>query len=130
MTSTLTRITIASALLAVASGAAAHTDYSETGTTHWLEHVQASSSQPSERQQAPYGYAAPGGAPGRLIVVDKDTRYLNVVQLETVAVRVGDRTVNWTFDAFPMRSFPLSKIIPGAEGVTVYVAESPMYRGR
>ncbi|WP_422614272.1 CzcE family metal-binding protein [Aromatoleum evansii] len=121
---------VATALIAAASGASAHTDYSESGTAHWLEQVQASSSQPSERQLAPYGYAAPGGAAGRLIVVDKDTRYLNVVQLETVAIRVGDKTVNWTFDAFPMRSFPLSKIIPGAEGVTVYVAESPLYRGR
>ncbi|WP_018988613.1 CzcE family metal-binding protein [Aromatoleum toluclasticum] len=130
MNSTLNRMVVATALLAAASGASAHTDYSESGATHWLEHVQASSSQPSERQLAPYGYAAPGGAPGRLIVVDKETRYLNVVQLETVAIRVGDRTVNWTFDAFPMRSFPLSKIIPGAEGVTVYVAESPLYRGR
>ncbi|WP_018991639.1 CzcE family metal-binding protein [Aromatoleum toluclasticum] len=130
MKSTLTRTVVASALLVAVSGASAHADYSESGATHWLEHVRASSSQPSERQLAPYGYAAPGGAPGRLIVVDKDTRYLNVVQLETVAIRVGDRTVNWTFDAFPMRSFPLSKIIPGAEGVTVYVAESPLYRGR
>lgn len=130
MNSTLNRMVVATALLAAASGTSAHTDYSEDGATHWLEHVQTSSSQPSERKLAPYGYAAPGGAPIRLLVVDKATRYLNVVQLETVAIRVGDRTVNWTFDAFPMRSFPLSKIIPGAEGVAVYVAESPMYRGR
>jgi len=52
------------------------------------------------------------------------------VQLETVAIRIGDKAVNWTFDAFPRHNFPLSEIIPGADGVTVYVAESPLYRGR
>lgn len=128
MNNTLTRIAFASALLAAASGAFAHEDYSEGGATHWLEHLQASPSRPSERQLAPYGYAMPSAA-DRAVVVDKDTRYLNVVQLETVAIRVGDKTVNWMFDAFPRRSFPLSKIIPGVEGVTIYVAENPMYQG-
>lgn len=126
MNNTLTRIAVASALLAAASGAFAHEDYSEGGATHWLEHVQASPGR--ERQLAPYGYAVPGAA-DRAVVVDKDTRYLNVVQLETVAIRVGDKTVNWMFDAFPLRSFPLSKIVAGVEGVTVYVAENPIYQG-
>ncbi|MCC4118140.1 CzcE family metal-binding protein [Aromatoleum toluclasticum] len=117
-------------MLAATAGASAHTEYSESGTAHWLEHVSASINQPTERQLAPYGYASPGATPGRAIVVGKETRYLNVEQLETVAIRVGDRAVIWTFDAFPRRNFPLSKIIPGAEGVTVYVAESPLYRGR
>lgn len=124
------RIVIAALILAAAAGASAHTDYSEYGSAHWLEHVRASSRQPTERQLAPYGHAAPAAAPGKVIVVGKETRHLNVERLETVAIRTGDQTVNWTFDAFPQRSFPLSKIIPGTDGVTVYVAESPLYSGR
>jgi len=125
----LTRIAFAAVMFAAAASTSAHTDYSENGSAHWLEHVSAPSSQPTERQLAPYGHAAPGAAAGRAIVIAKGTRYLNVVQLETVAISVGDKTVIWTFDAFPKRSFPLSEIIPGADGVTVYVAESPLYRG-
>lgn len=128
MKSTLTRAIVATALISAASGAFAHEDYSEGGATHWLEHVQASPSQPTERQLAPYGYAATG-APERAVVIDSNSRYLNVVQLETVAIRMGGKTVNWTFDAFPGRSFPLSKIIPGADDVTVYVEVNPMWRG-
>lgn len=125
----LTRIAFAAVMLAAAASTSAHTDYSENGSAHWLAHVSASSGQPTERQLAPYGYAAPGAAAGRAIVVGKDTRHVNVVRLETVAIRVGDKSVIWTFDAYPRRSFPLSEIIPGADGVTVYVAESPLYRG-
>lgn len=127
MKSTLTRTVVATALITAASGAFAHEDYSESGATHWLEHVQASSSQPSERQLARYGYAS-SATPVRGVIVDKDTPHINVVRLETVAIRVADKTVNWTFDTLGTASFPLSKIIPGVEGVTVYVTESPMYR--
>lgn len=126
----LTRIALSATFLTGAAGVAAHTDYTESGSAHWLEHVSSTPAQPTQRQLAPYGYAAPGATPVRAITVGKDTRYLNVVQLETVAIRIGDKTVNWTFDAFPRRNFPLSEIIPGADGVTVYVAESPLYRGR
>lgn len=127
--STLTRVVTASALIVAATpGAFAHEDYSEGGAMHWLEHVAASRSEPGERQLARYGYAV-SGAPSRGVVIDDDTRFLNVVRLEPVAIRVGDRTINWMFDTFGTRSFPLSKVIPGAERVTVYVTENPMYRG-
>jgi hypothetical protein len=129
MKSTLTRTVVATALITVASGAFAHEDYSERGTTHWLEHQQAATSQPSERELARYGYAS-SGTPVRGVAVDKDTRHINVVRLETIAIRVADKTVNWSFDTLGTASFPLSKIIPGVEGVTVHVAENPMYRGR
>lgn len=129
MNRTLKRVVAISALLSLATSSAfAHTDDSERGTLHWLDHLQASAAQPSERQLAPYGYATTG-APERTVVIDRSTRHLNVVQFETVAIRVGDKTMNWTFDAYPRRNFPLSKIIPGTDGVTVYVEESPMYRG-
>lgn len=126
---TSTHVVLAALILAAATGTSAHSEYSESGSAHWLEHVGAQSNPPTERQLAPYGYAAPGAAPSRLIVVGKETRHLNVEQLETVAIQVDGKTVNWTFDAFPRRSFSLSKIIPGADGVTVYVSESPLYRG-
>lgn len=123
------RIAFSTAILAAAAGAAAHTEYSENASAHWLEHVGSTPAQPTQRQLAPYGHAAPGATPVRTIVVGKDTRHLNVVRLETVAIRIGDKTINWTFDVLPQRNFPLSQIIPGADGVTVYVAESPLYRG-
>ena len=84
--------------------------------------------QPTERQLAPYGYPATG-TPDRTVVVDPGTRHVNVTRLETVAFRVGNKTATWTFDTFGTRSFPLSKVVPGADGVTVYVEESPLYRG-
>lgn len=123
------RIAFSAAILAAAAGAAAHTEYSENGSAHWLEHVGSTPAQPTPRQLALYGYAAPDAAPARVFVVGKDSRYLNVVQLETVAIRIGDKTTTWTFDAIPRRNFPLSQIIPGADGVTVHVAENPLYRG-
>lgn len=118
----------ASTLLIAASGAFAHEDYSRGGATHWLEHVQATSSRPSDQQLARYGYASPA-TPARGITIDQDTRHINVVRLDTIAIRAADKTIYWTFDTFGTASFPLSKIIPGVEGVTVYIAENPMYRG-
>ena len=37
------------------SAAFAHEDYSEGGALHWLEHVQARASSPTERELATYG---------------------------------------------------------------------------
>lgn len=79
---------------------------------------------------ARYGSKA-SGSPSRTIVIDNGTRHINVTRLETAALRVGngDESTTWTFDTLGTRSFPLSRIIPSAEGVTVYVEESPLYRG-
>ncbi|WP_407280862.1 CzcE family metal-binding protein [Aromatoleum evansii] len=130
MNRNICRATAISALLfTTASSAIAHTDYSEAGTSHWVEGVRGSASEPTERQKAPYGYESTG-VPERILVVDKNTRHINVVQLETVSIRFGGKVVNWTFDAYPRRNFSLSNILPGVDGVTVYVDESPMYRGR
>jgi hypothetical protein len=109
------------------SAAFAHEDYSERGTLHWLEHVQERVSSPSERELAMYGYAG-NATPSRTVTVNADTRYINVTRLETVALKVGDKTVNWTFDTLSTNSFPLSKVVPGADKVTVYLDESPLYR--
>ncbi len=126
------------ALIAVLSAAGAttafaHTDYSEggyseAGSAHWLSHVAESRSQPTANQLAAYGYVAPGAA-GRALNVDSGTKYINVTRLETVQINVGGKSVTWKFDTFGTAPFPLSKIISGADGVTVYVTENPASRG-
>ncbi len=58
-------------------------------------------------------------------MVNADTRYINVTRLETVALKVGDKTVNWTFDTLGTNSFPLSKVVRRGDKVTVYLEESP-----
>ena len=74
------------------SAAFAHEDYSEGGALHWLEHVQARASSPSERELAAYGYTS-NATPSRTIAVNADTRHINVTRLETVALEVGGKTV-------------------------------------
>lgn len=82
----------------------------------------------SEREMAAYGYTS-NATHSRTITVNASTRHINVTRLETVALKVGDKTVNWTFDTLGKNSFPLSKIVPGADKVTVYLEESPLYSG-
>lgn len=104
----------------------AHEDYTEGASTHWLSHL--STSQPTANQLAPYGYATPSAA-ARVVNIDSSTKYLNVTRLETIRINVGGKSVTWMFDTLGTASFPLAKIIPGAEGVTVYVTENPAYTG-
>lgn len=128
MKTTLTRLAAISAVVALTSTSAfAHQDYSEGGSLHWLEHLATEKSQPSERALAPYGYASLGTA-DRTIVIDKNTRSINVTRLETVAIQTGSKSTLWTFDTLGTNSFPLSAVLPEADGVMVYVEESPLYR--
>ena len=69
------------------------------------------------------------GAAARVVSIDAGTKYLNVTRLETVQIKVGGKSVTWMFDTLGTASFPLSKVIPGTDGVTVYVAENPAYIG-
>lgn len=85
-------------------------------------------SNPTERELAAYGHAS-NASPSRTVTVNADTRHINVTRLETVSLKVGGKTVNWTFDTLGTHSFPLSKVVPGAGNVTVYLEESPLYRG-
>ena len=93
----------------------------------WFRQVQESKSQPTANQLAPYGYVSTGTV-ARAVNVDRSTKYLNVTRLETVKVNVDGRSVIWMFDTLGTNAFPLSKIVSGTEGVTVYVAENPSYR--
>lgn len=59
----------------------------------------------------------------------KGAKYLNVTRMETVQINVAGKSVTWTFDTLGTPNFPLSKIIPGVEGITVYVSENPNLLG-
>ncbi len=111
-----------------ATNALAHEDSSEASTFHWLSHVGEQSVQAPANQQQPEGYAVSAPA-HRAVTVTDETKYLNVTRLETVEIKVGDKSVTWFFDTLGLQVFPLSKIIPGAENIMVYVAENPAYQG-
>ena len=113
-----------------ATSVLAHVDYaySDSSATHWLEHAAQTKGQPSQNALAPFGYAANVTA-DRIVNIDGGTKYLNVTRLETVQLNAGGKSVIWTFDTFGTRPFPLSNVIPGYEGITVYVAESQNYSG-
>lgn len=70
-----------------------------------------------------YGSAAGAQRTQRTIVIDGNTRHVNVQHGETVTIRNGDMTVNWTFDGIAP-AFDLMKIMPDASAhkVEVYVA--------
>lgn len=127
MKPSLSRLAGLSAVLAIATGNAfAHIDYSEAGTLHWIEHTANAPSAPDARALSPYGYEASGSA-GRVIVLDRSVSAINVDRMETVEFRLGDTRSTWTFDTLGTPSFALAEILPGAGGVTVFVAESPLY---
>lgn len=129
MKTKLTTLTLIALLSAAGTTTAlAHEEYSEAGTAHWLSHVSESRNQPTANQLAPYGYASSSPA-ARVVNVDSSTRHINITRLEAVKINVGGKSVTWMFDTLGTAPFPLAKIIPGAEGVTVYVAENPAYQG-
>jgi hypothetical protein len=83
---------------------------------------------------ADYGQAVNTGAVDRVINLDAGTQYVNVTNGETVQFNLnGQAAFTWHFDTFSNEtSFELSKIAPataGVEGVRVYVASNPLYRG-
>lgn len=102
--------------------------YSEAGTNHWLSHAAERPGTPTAKEAARYGYAA-AKASEREVGLPAGSRHLNVTRLETVRIDVAGKRVDWTFDTFGTAAFPLSNVIPGAGGITVYVTESPLYSG-
>lgn len=117
------------ALLSVLSlaGATAALAEDDVASRLWLRQVQESKGEPTANQLAPYGYATTGAA-AREVSINSGTKYLNVTRLEAVKINVDGKSVTWSFDTLGTNAFPLSKIVSGAEGVTVYVAENPSYR--
>jgi hypothetical protein len=129
MNSRISQLTLVVALgLAGAGTGYAHEDYSEAGASHWLSHVSETRGAPTANQLAPYGYAATIN-PDREVSLPSGSKYLNVTRLETVRITVGGKSVVWTFDTLGTTAFPLARILPGTEGITVYVSENPMYQG-
>jgi hypothetical protein len=128
MKSKLSRLAVTLALaLASGSAAYAHEENSEAMTGHWLSHVAEGKGAPTANQLAPYGYPADRSADREINV--SGGGHLNVTRLETARITVGGKSIVWTFDTLGTTSFPLSRILPGADGITVYVAENPMYSG-
>jgi len=126
---TISKFGLLSALaLAGAGSAYAHVDTSEGGTLHWLSHVSESKSAPSANQLASFGYVATR-VPDREITLPSGSAHLNVTRLETVKINANGKSVVWSFDTLGTPSFPLSKVIPGTDGITVHVAENPSYQG-
>ena len=129
MKTNITQLILIAALgFAVTGSSYAHEDSSQGQSLHWLSHVSESKSQPTANQVAPYGYATSGTA-ARVVNIDSNIKYLNVTRLESVQINLGGKSITWMFDTLGTSSFPLSKAIPGADGVTVYVTENPLYRG-
>lgn len=77
--------------------------------------------------EAPYGYPSAGTPERVLKVVTGKTRSLRVQRLETVRIVEGERSITWTFDTLGLPLIPLSKLLPGAADITIYVEENPMY---
>lgn len=122
-------ILVVAALGFAATGTSyAQEDNSKAGTDHRLSHLSESKSLPPANQLAPYGYATSNAA-ARVVNVDSSTKYLNVTRLEVIQINVGGKSVTWKFDTLGTAAFPLVKIIPGTEGVTVYVTENLDYIG-
>lgn len=110
------------------SAAFAH-GYEEGDGSHYPGHAELSyNSEPTANERAPLGYAA-NAHPSRIVNLEQGAKYLNVTRMETVQINVAGKSVTWTFDTLGTPNFSLSKIIPGAEGITVYVSEDPNLLG-
>lgn len=72
-----------------------------------------------------------GAIAERVLEVKANTRYLNVRNGETVAIRQGERSVTWFVQAAPnVTVVPLSRILPrdgSGQEVLVYIAAGPQY---
>jgi hypothetical protein len=78
-----------------------------------------------------YGSPAAANSSQRVIVIDGNTRSVDVKRGESVTIRAGDKTVGWRFDGYNT-SFPLSKIVPDSASVSgkpvkVYVQQAQNY---
>jgi hypothetical protein len=79
-----------------------------------------------------YGMAAPATTAARSIAITPDTRFVNVINGETITFRINGQTFTWTFQLYQQEgALALSAILPKelhADGVTVYVAPDSSYR--
>jgi hypothetical protein len=129
MKTKFSQLALMAAISVAAAGTAyAHEDYSEGAALHWVGHISETKGASTANPQAPFGYAATKNA-AREVSLASGSKNLNVTRLETVKIIVGGKSVVWTFDTLGTTPFPLSKIVSGADGITVYVTENPAYQG-
>ena len=80
------------------------------------------------------GSPAPAAVSARTIVIDADTKYVNVVGGDTVKFNVGDKSFAWSFDVpVTITSLDLNRIAPAGildHPVKVYVERNPRYKHR
>lgn len=82
---------------------------------------------------ADYGSQVPATFAARTIVINSDTKWVNVENGETVQFSIGGQSFTWNVSTFPgATSFDLSKIAPAGvklSNIRVYVAANPLYHG-
>lgn len=127
MKARLSKFALLTASAVVTTVAFAQETETQRSADQEMQQVQISR-QALDSERAPYGYASTG-TPERVVDLGGGRKYLNVTRMETIQIKKDDNSVIWTFDTLGMPSFSLAKVIPWAPGVTVYVEDSPMYRG-
>lgn len=82
---------------------------------------------------ADFGVAVSDSAAERTIALTADTKYVNVVDGETVKFTADGKSFSWHISTWPnVNVFGLEKIAPQdlpANGIKVYVAPNPRYFG-
>jgi hypothetical protein len=82
---------------------------------------------------ADYGQAVATASADREVMVDGATRWVNVVDGQTVRFDVGGKSFTFSFDTWPgKQSVELSTIAPkdvAVPNVRVYIAPNPRYLG-
>ena len=128
MQTSLIKLTLVAALTAAGAASALANQGYPGSDAHLPGGSYEASSTSGVHALAPFGYAT-AAEPAREVRLAEGTGSLNVTRLETVRIVAAGKTVTWNFDTQGTHAFPLSKIVPGAEGITVFVAENPLYRG-
>lgn len=86
---------------------------------------------PVSHDAALFGSPAPAQTVGRTLAIEPNTRFVTVASGESVAIRAGGQTVNWTFlEALNGATMPLRVLLPDsqqASGVYIHVAPSQVY---
>lgn len=79
-----------------------------------------------------YGAAAAASTAQRTIDITAQTKKVRVTNGETITFNVNGKQFTWKFDMYHQEgALELSTILPKdlqADGVTIYVAEDPVYR--
>jgi hypothetical protein len=77
---------------------------------------------------APLGHQVSGNA-SRVIDLTSRRSAINVTAGETVQFNLDGRSVTWNFDTLGTPVFSLTKIVPQAPNLTVYVSPNPLETG-